>query len=1105
MNVLLVSQCSKRALSQSRRILDQFAERRGERTWFTAITLAGLDTLRKMLKQTARKNTAVACHRIGGPDSSELLWIVGDAKQFNSLGTVPTNQTACDVLKTKDENDWHSLEILRLIAGMAGLFHDFGKASQLFQNKLSSNARIADPYRHEWVSLRLFQAYVGIDADAIWLARLLSDASSTPNLQWLRRLEQDGVTKCCEKPFAKMAPLARAVAWLVLSHHRLPFTEQASSAVFDDIYVHLDAAWTQQRSNPSPDSLAECWNFPKGVPSVSQKWRRKAAELAKRLLKIPKKMAERAWGLDPFTMQLGRMALMLGDHYYSSQPPMHQYGDGKALYPIFANTDKLGQLKQLLDEHLIGVALHTAKIVNALPKLSDELPRIARAKKFAARSSDARFAWQNKAFELAQGLCERSAKQGFFGVNMASTGGGKTLANARIMYGLSTPELGARFSIALGLRTLTLQTGTALRERMGLGEDDMAVLVGSAAVRALYAQQQKEKTEHSASNLARGSESAEDLLSADSHVFYEGALSCKSLSEWLSGARGNVNKMLQAPVLVCTIDHLIHACESTRGGHQIAPMLRLLTSDLVLDEPDDFDLSDLPALSRLVYMTGLLGSRVLLSSATLAPALVQGLFEAYRAGRAEYQKHRGHEGARVDICCAWFDEFGCTSSHAAQEAQFAGQHQAFIARRLKQLAKLEVRRRARIVDVEAPDCAKLKDKNDPAGRSAVAVTAMAREIFRSAKLLHQRHHVVAPNSSQRVSIGLVRMANIDPLIDVAKTLLEKAKLPETMRIHLCVYHSRFPLLMRSSIERTLDRVLARQPTGENGDADAIFSQPDIQALLTKHSEPDQIFIVLASPVAEVGRDHDYDWAIVEPSSMRSIIQLAGRVRRHRLGAVKTENIVLLDRNMKGIKGQRPRFTKPGFESEESNGYALNSACIKKLLRPEQFQSITAAPRIHAAALLDVGNSLVDLEHSRLQSLMLDNANTKQTNIRPFWATGAWLTGYVQTKTRFRLSAPSDSYFLAPDEDNASYKFMRVEENGDLSEQGLTIESLPAHKDGRITLWPLQNFHAELARLAEKREAAIENCARTFATLELEELDGGKAWLDCGLLGFRRGR
>ena len=73
-----------------------------------------------------------------------------------------------------------------------------------------------------------------------------------------------------------------------------------------------------------------------------------------------------------------------------------------------------------------------------------------------------------------------------------------------------------------------------------------------------------------------------------------------------------------------------------------------------------------------------------------------------------------------------------------------------------------------------------------------------------------------------------------------------------------------------------------------------------------------------------------------------------------------------------------------------------------------------------------------------------------------------------------------------------------------TEQGLTSEAPPAHKEGRITLWPLQNFHAELATLAEKREMSIEDCARSFTTLELEKLDG-KALLGCGLLGFRRGR
>ncbi|MFG9908058.1 HD domain-containing protein [Pseudomonas aeruginosa] len=162
MNILLVSQCEKRALSETRRILDQFAERRGERTWQTPITQAGLDTLRRLLKKSARRNTAVACHWIRGRDHSELLWIVGDASRFNAQGAVPTNRTRRDILRKEDENDWHSAEDIRLLTVMAALFHDIGKASQAFQAKLRNRGKpMADAYRHEWVSLRLFEAFVG--------------------------------------------------------------------------------------------------------------------------------------------------------------------------------------------------------------------------------------------------------------------------------------------------------------------------------------------------------------------------------------------------------------------------------------------------------------------------------------------------------------------------------------------------------------------------------------------------------------------------------------------------------------------------------------------------------------------------------------------------------------------------------------------------------------------------------------------------------------------------------------------------------------------------------------------------------------------------------
>ena len=115
MNILLVSECSGNALAQTRRILDQFSERRGERVWQTTITLAGLETLRRMLRQKARKNTAVACYRMYG-SQTELLWIVGTASRFNEHGAVPTNRTKRDVLRAEDENTWHSRETILLLS-----------------------------------------------------------------------------------------------------------------------------------------------------------------------------------------------------------------------------------------------------------------------------------------------------------------------------------------------------------------------------------------------------------------------------------------------------------------------------------------------------------------------------------------------------------------------------------------------------------------------------------------------------------------------------------------------------------------------------------------------------------------------------------------------------------------------------------------------------------------------------------------------------------------------------------------------------------------------------------------------------------------------------
>lgn len=107
-----------------------------------------------------------------------------------------------------------------------------------------------------------------------------------------------------------------------------------------------------------------------------------------------------------------------------------------------------------------------------------------------------------------------------------------------------------------------------------------------------------------------------------------------------SGAAGASKRFVQAPVMVGTVDHLMGVAAPT-SARFLLQSLRVMTSDLILDEIDQYGGEDLAAIARLVYQAGAAGRRVMAMSATLTPDIAETLHLAYRSGWDEHARATG--------------------------------------------------------------------------------------------------------------------------------------------------------------------------------------------------------------------------------------------------------------------------------------------------------------------------------------------------------------------------------------------------------------------------------------------------------------------------------
>lgn len=1081
MLVTFVSQCEKNALKKTRRVLDAFANRIGDNTWQTLITEEGLLMVKKMLRQTASRSTAVSCHWLRSRSRSQLLWVVGNKKKFNAEGYVPVNYTEKDLLNSDYESDWKYLPLIKALAGIAALLHDWGKASLLFQEKLNPEKKPkhkGDPLRHEWVSCLLFHQWISCQdherLDEVWLNSMIEKGIDETCFH--------GNTLFRDKALAELPTAAGLIAWLIVSHHRLPLPKEPdlclqqrekSNASLAELLASITPAWGyENRFDEYNALLPKCFEFPLGLLSNSPIWltelKRRAKDLLHNLPLLEQAMNDGSWrGI----LHHARLCLMLGDHYYSSQPHDHQWKTSIALY---ANTDPATKArKQKLDEHLVNVAKVAMSTAKLLPFFETEPLKATELRELAPKTNTPKaFRWQDKAVRKINAWREHSGdkSQGYFVVNMASTGCGKTIANAKIMQALSEDGESLRFILALGLRTLTLQTGGEYKERLKLQDSDLAVLIGSKAISELHKSGKTIEIDDIEPEQADGGSASLESLQDDNNVLdWQGVLPEEELTTVLTKEKDR--KLLYAPVLVCTIDHIMAATETKRGGRYILPCLRLMSSDLVIDEIDDFTGDDLIAIGRLVYLAGMLGRKVMISSATIPPDLAFGLYNAYRQGWAVFAASRDRAST---VNCVYVDEFsadvqmvGCDDSDLAAYEAF---QQHFVAKRVDKLKQQVAKRKADIIPC-------IKQNEQPLEEQYF-------EIVKQAVLTkHQHHNTLEPESQIRVSFGVVRVANIQPCVELTQYLLS-CDWPADTEVRCMAYHSQQVMLLRHAQEKHLDEVLKRKE--KLGELPIAFAHPVIREHLTVCKAKNLIFILVATPVEEVGRDHDFDWAVIEPSSFRSIIQMAGRVRRHRDGEILEPNIGLLQYNVKGFRGGEERvFNYPGYEIDKATHLVTHDLCDlvdeKSLLK-----SVNAIVRIQKRATLEPHNNLADLEHYATAKILGTDqiGKPQQTNIsrqdrynsrnrrngsqQPFWSEHLhghihgywWLTALPQYFKRFRKSEPTVQIYLV--KKDRDIEFCLREDQGGLHpiERTLNIEHVPLAPAQQQKLW-LQRDYSEL--------------------------------------------
>lgn len=774
------------------------------------------------------------------------------------------------------------LTIAALVAQYSGYTHDLGKASEHFQEKLKTSCTaapsvkpISDPIRHEWLSAWLMPHA----ASSTW-----SDASMRAawnNLKKQNRSQLEDSSHFASTPTDAM----RAARWAVATHHgAMGGNHTAPNGI--DASRHIRSAPTVKNQ-----TLDLCFSST-AAPHDHDRWNTLWNKL--NTLHAHLNGMDHSPLMWQHVLRLGRAALILADHKISSMTFLDQresgivYANTKPV-PIVStipassirrkpkkSTTPARYLDQPLSWHLHQVG-DTAKKYAAwfdstrLPLVEDALSDAVIAAKAPQGS---RFEWQDHAVDHVTSLAG-----GKLVFNVASTGSGKTLANFKMVLAMRPGN--TRVAAVFNLRSLTQQTYTALSHHLSM----LAPTVVARNVACLMGE-------------SLGTEGAVSHEDEDDAVTTNVDMqSCTTVPPtWMADMPGGGNdvltKLIAAPILISTMDWIVAAGEPGEQARHAQALLRVATSDLILDEVDSYDTKAMVAVLRVVHLAAAFGRNVVVSSATLNPVIAEALAATYATGWKEHQVVT-QEATPWHTIIAQDHHDIAVSSMQSPDAQ--------------QVRTVFLQTMEKVAIAWATTGAIQRFRLGPVDGAQPWSNAIEREAYRLHDQWKQKFSMAQTNGIE-FSVGLVRVAHVEQCRLVADRLRASGNFV------VCAYHARDVARFRAHKEQGLDEILNRKTSAWQN---ALLKWcPEL-----KNRKGDVRLVVVATPVEEVGRDHDFDWCIIEPSSMHSIIQTAGRVNRHRRIPLDPgqHNVVVLDINAAEHNAKKYVFQKPGLEGEGEDG------------------------------------------------------------------------------------------------------------------------------------------------------------------------------------------